>query len=728
MRTRPGHHQPRVRWWLLLCTWLGMCQGMEEVRKRDWDRMLQVGIVYQRAVEMKQFVASWIDLIKHTIVWDPRLYATYKFREDPNIKQKLEDAMRSLSLDVRRSFLQSDLELAVDGVALQALVRRAMKDKCDVVVLLEPTVKLTPRWLNPLVAALSTNTVVAAVSPINNQIGFRHHPKVASPRNAMIAPNEEGKAMQNASAEELARLAFLLSNNSVISITEFEGFVTAFPFDVLEREFFIMQEKKTLWRTVAEALQNFLGQLKDAGHQFLLVPKSYVYVEDMQPPALQPELKLIRDMNADGALKFVRPKEMVRPNFTWHCRPLLMAKRKFTTHLTTSLLSGKRFSVLFVLNKMSIKPYFAMRGGWISIVQECLGLALHNVHVRMAIPSWTATYFEAAFPEAAERKIFLPFDSMSTKKVANELIQRKETFDFLVATLFTTVPTVEKLHSLYPNSIKSYYVQDIENQFDPTLAATAASSYRSMANGFVFVKTQYLAGELLRLYGIKAQIIPPTVDTNRFNPGQNKAVPGVPLVTCGMVRTSTPRRNPFGTYKVLANTLAKHGPDKVKAIMFGSTLEEIQEMLASKGESATFPAGLEFLGNLDRAEVASLLRTCDLFLDFSAWQAFGRSGLECMASGCIPVLPIAGGSSDFAIHGKNALLVNSSDVAMGMQIIDQVLNNAFDLVTMRNAAIEHATQYSISRSGSVTSELFRKILVRKRRSSSFSRPEATIPC
>lgn len=727
MGTRSGHGH-HGRWWWLLWTWWGWGWGKEEKTPRDWNRVLQVGIVYQRPVDMNQFVRSWTDLAKHTMVWDPKVYATYRLREAPDIEQKLRDALRSLLLDAKRSFLQSDLELGNEGYAMQALLRRAMEDKCDVAVLLEPTVSLTPRWLNPLVATLASDSVIAAVSPINNQLGFRQYTRRTAARNEPDVPERARDGVQNAPADKLARLSFLLSNNSVISVSEFEGFVTAFPFDMLQREFFIMQEENVLWRAVAEGLQTFLQQLLGVGYQVLLVPKSYVHVENIQPPALQPEVKVVKDMNAGGALTLVRPSGMVRPNYTWHCRPLLMVKRGFTTHLASSLIPDKKFSVLFVLNKMSRKPEFVMRGGWISIVQECLGLALHNVHVRMAIPSWTVTYFEEAFPEAAERNIFLPFEGMSNNKIAVELTHRKEVFDFVVATLFTTVPTVERLHAVYPNSIKSYYVQDIENHFDQALTAMAELAYRRMADGFVFVKTKFLENELRRTYGVKAEVIPPTVDTDRFNPKHRINSPAGTLTVCGMVRTSTPRRNPFGTYQVVARALTKHGPDEMKAIVFGSTLEELKGMLMSHGEDTTLPPGLEFLGNLNRAEVASTLHKCDLFLDFSEWQAFGRSGLECMAAGCIPILPLTGGSSDYAVHGTNAFLVNSSDVEAGVKLIDQVLDNMFNLGRMKEAAAMRATQFSIMRSGKITSDLFGKVLAKKRRANSLTRPTGVIPC
>ena len=52
-------------------------------------------------------------------------------------------------------------------------------------------------------------------------------------------------------------------------------------------------------------------------------------------------------------------------------------------------------------------------------------------------------------------------------------------------------------------------------------------------------------------------------------------------------------------------------------------------------------------GTLPRDSVAELFASADVFLDMSHWQAWGRTGLEAMAAGCVPVLPKGSGASEY---------------------------------------------------------------------------------
>ena len=51
------------------------------------------------------------------------------------------------------------------------------------------------------------------------------------------------------------------------------------------------------------------------------------------------------------------------------------------------------------------------------------------------------------------------------------------------------------------------------------------------------------------------------------------------------------------------------------------------------------------------------MRRCDVFIDASAYQAFGRSGLEAMACGAVPVLPALGGVHEYALDDENAMVL-----------------------------------------------------------------------
>ncbi|WP_350475856.1 glycosyltransferase [Microcella sp.] len=64
-----------------------------------------------------------------------------------------------------------------------------------------------------------------------------------------------------------------------------------------------------------------------------------------------------------------------------------------------------------------------------------------------------------------------------------------------------------------------------------------------------------------------------------------------------------------------------------------------------------------------REEVAALLRASHFFLDLSDYQAFGRTAVEAMASGCVPVVPALGGARETIEDGISGIVVDTFDEA-----------------------------------------------------------------
>lgn len=56
----------------------------------------------------------------------------------------------------------------------------------------------------------------------------------------------------------------------------------------------------------------------------------------------------------------------------------------------------KCLSVLFVLNVMPRPKAFVLRGGWISVVEEAMGLSMAGAHVQIAVQEWTVSRFKKA--------------------------------------------------------------------------------------------------------------------------------------------------------------------------------------------------------------------------------------------------------------------------------------------------------------------------------------------
>ncbi len=122
---------------------------------------------------------------------------------------------------------------------------------------------------------------------------------------------------------------------------------------------------------------------------------------------------------------------------------------------------------------------------------------------------------------------------------------------------------------------------------------------------------------------------------------------------------------------------------------------------------------VENRGVLTRDEVADLLQEADIFVDFSTYQAFGRTGLEAMACGCAVILPAIGGVYEYAIHNDNALIVDTSNEG-------EMLNNLLCLIEddilrerFQRRGMETAETFSIGSAALSELSLFRMALAEK---------------
>ena len=146
----------------------------------------------------------------------------------------------------------------------------------------------------------------------------------------------------------------------------------------------------------------------------------------------------------------------------------------------------------------------------------------------------------------------------------------------------------------------------------------------------LFAKTEWIADTVQKYHDVKVNLVEPSLDTRLYNPfvikhKKKKARPTI----CAMVRPKTIRRNPKGTMEVLQYLKKKYDAG-IRIALFGCSDEEIQQL-------GIFDFEYQNYGVLKRWEVAKLLAASDIFLDMSTYQAFGRTGLESMCLGCLPV-------------------------------------------------------------------------------------------
>jgi glycosyltransferase involved in cell wall biosynthesis len=118
-------------------------------------------------------------------------------------------------------------------------------------------------------------------------------------------------------------------------------------------------------------------------------------------------------------------------------------------------------------------------------------------------------------------------------------------------------------------------------------------------------------------------------------------------------------------------------------------------------------------GVLIREEVAELLRSADIFLDLSKYQAFGRTGLEAMACGCATILTLNGGTAEYARHRDNALLVDTENFKEMVGATRELIEDENLRQEMSEQGILTAANYSVRKAVVSELSLFQEALQRR---------------
>jgi glycosyltransferase involved in cell wall biosynthesis len=329
-------------------------------------------------------------------------------------------------------------------------------------------------------------------------------------------------------------------------------------------------------------------------------------------------------------------------------------------------------------------------GGPHSIYQEASGLRDLGLPAQILLPS-------DALGQA--RETYGTDDRFSGYGDEAELRSLVDGLDVAVATEFETVATLDAIRGR--RTMLACYAQDYEVLFPQPRSERADRALLALGSApdlLIFAKTAWLCELVAGAHGLPVARIPPSLDRDLYRPRSAPRRPG-PLRIVAMLRPRTPRRRPAATLRVLSELSRMLGPE-LNVRTFGCRAEELGESLPD-GDA---PGG--HLGVLARPAVADLLRDADVFVDLSAYQAFGRTGLEAMACGCVPVLPRRGGASEYAIDGVNARIIDTLDDAEAIAAVRELTTNPEEVRSLRAAGLETAGRYSIHRTALSTYALF----------------------
>ncbi|MCB9853795.1 MAG: asparagine synthase (glutamine-hydrolyzing) [Phycisphaerales bacterium] len=313
-------------------------------------------------------------------------------------------------------------------------------------------------------------------------------------------------------------------------------------------------------------------------------------------------------------------------------------------------------------------------GGIISVSQLAREMVLEGHDVRLA------TVCRELEPE----RFNLPVQPLVYKD-REELIRLFPESDVVIATFWTTAyDYIPSLRARY-DFVSVYFVQDYEVYFYPeddfVNRRKAAATYTM--TDYRIVKSQWLKRLIEREHGASCDQIHLGLDLGIFRNRKSGDALGDPPRVMSVARPGVARRGFDEAVDAFRRVHAAR-PD-VQFVFFGTEDEMMPKDLGFPYVNA---------GRLDdQNKVAQLIGSCDVLVDSSLFQGFGRPGLEAMACGTACVLTSEGGVNEYARDGENCLMVRPRDNAGMAQQILHLLDDHADRNRLRRSGLETAKSY-----------------------------------
>ena len=362
------------------------------------------------------------------------------------------------------------------------------------------------------------------------------------------------------------------------------------------------------------------------------------------------------------------------------------ALNKVRMHLIRYLSSIINHTSPHDLNILFLLPVKGGSGGAHSVIQEVIAMRAIHVNAKIAILSDHFVDFQDTYSDLGESlfsEIFIQYNPERPEDL------NTNQYDCIIATIFSSVKHLKSMHKQSNHFLPCYYVQDYEPLFykeGTDQWIEAKSSYSLIKDCCLIAKTHWIADEVYKNHSIHVEKVRPSLDediyySSRSNFSNNQ------IVITAMIRPQTPRRGAARTM-ILLSHLKEYFKDTIKIRLFGCE--------TSNPEWQSLHQDFDYVnhGILTRTEVAELMKQSTIFIDLSDYQAFGRTGFEAMACGCIPILPIHGGAVEYASDGKNSLLVDSFNIEQVLQRLIPLIENPLKCLEMRLNGIENSMQYS----------------------------------
>jgi GT2 family glycosyltransferase/glycosyltransferase involved in cell wall biosynthesis len=553
----------------------------------------------------------------------------------------------------------------------------------DWVVILNSDTRVSKGWLAGMVRCAEADSQVGMVGPLSNAATWQSVPEVF---------DSDGRFAVNAlpldlDVDGMAELVRSASTQRYPRVPVLNGFCLLLRRDLLERVGFM---DEVAFGVGYGEENDYCIRARSAGFELAVADDVFVFHAKSKSfgHALRTELSRRGQMALEAKHGEGRARSLGREI---EASGGLRAARDAVQTALVVRRERARIADPLALRILFLLPVLGASGGANSVVLEAAEMARLGVTVRVAVPPRALGDLGAFYGEVPDVQRLLVAAELE------RLVELSSDFDVVVATAAHTVEWVAQIVAARPHVLPAYYVQDYEPWFASAGSAearAAAASYERVPGALLFAKTRFLARTVLQLHGIDVKVVEPSLDHGTYYPADRG--PRARVRVTAMVRPQTPRRAAPRTMRVLRD-LARRHREQVEIHVFGC--ESNDDRFRSLERDFAFINH----GVLRRPEVAQLLRDSDVFVDLSDYQAFGRTALEAMASGCVPAVPIAGGGAEFAVDGHNAVLVDTNREQACVESIAGLIAAPERLSQLRRAGLATAARFSLV--GAARSEL-----------------------
>lgn len=535
------------------------------------------------------------------------------------------------------------------------------------VVLMNPDVLVCRTWIDKLLEALSACKSHALVGPLSNAASFQSFPDVFAGDGAL----KINHLPEGVSHQDMCDLLDTHSLNDFPDATFINGFLMLFKRKAFEE---VGGLDEVSFPVGYGEENDFAIRLQNAGYTIAIADNTYAF--HFKTTGFSPEERRTlsqagsrQNHEKHGAAFFDTHVDFMKSQVDFmRSKHALTDALQALGHVSQPLVHHLGLTIYFHL------PVRGAGGGVISIVQVVKEMQLIGIKASITIQR-SHEEFYVSHPsfenENHDAPIFIAYDN------DEDLRGHFKRADAVVATIFTSLPTVLSLmEEENANYIPAYFIQDYEAYFGiegSTVQHEAIQSYTSAKEYDVlcFAKTRWLTDVLREKHDLHVHLVTPSLDHDIYAGGHCSH--SKPLHIVAMVRTSTPRRSPLMTMKILSALKQEFGKS-VFVTIFGSTKQDVKQLQKVRALSKikAYDVNREILATHD---VSHLLRGADIFLDLSTYQAFGRTAVECMASNCIPVVPSIGGAADIVADGSG-VAVDTSDFEAIMKALRNLFNES----------------------------------------------------